>query len=649
MKARRLGILLMLTVLVAMVIGSLVPLVAAQPPPEGPGDVEEVPVAADPSYIPSDSPWLWLPEDERNWPPMEPIGPAEAVEVDDPDAIEVYDIAAGEVIIIPSNGEGQPVDESALSVPPFEGLLPSDTAPESVLPPDDRVRVTATTSFPWRSIVKLRMTFPDNATGGCSGAIIGCDSRGFHVLTAGHCVYSHSNRGWARSVQVIPGYDNGYMPYGSAWATKLQSPTGWTTSGSTKYDWALINLDRNIGRYTGYMGRMTASAGSSIYTGNLHVAGYPGDLCSGNCMYYDMDRGHSADEHNHWYRMDTFGGMSGSAVYRKVGDDRWILTVHTCGTGGCGIAGKGVNHGTRLNSATFNSINTACRADTPPRDRPDLVDDGQSDSGFRPTTVTRGVTSFNVYCDVRNIGTAASGSFRVAYYASTDTTISTSDRLIGTDVVSSIAPFQARDSSWTGTFPASIPNGRYWVGWIIDSGRTVSEFDETNNIARKTAYQLTVTGATGNLPPTNGTITPNSGGAPAGRSIYFTSTYFDPNGERDLKACRLHIGRWAAPKSLAGNAVVLYQARTNKLLIRNDRGTRWWGGRLVGSANVVQNSQVKVYCNLTSVRRAGNMIEVRWALEFKPAFRGRTRMYLKARDLGGLTSPLEQKGTWTVQ
>jgi hypothetical protein len=152
-----------------------------------------------------------------------------------------------------------------------------------------------------------------------------------------------------------------------------------------------------------------------------------------------------------------------------------------------------------------------------------------------------------------------------------------------------------------------------------------------------------------NRPPTNGTLTPNSGAAPAGRLVYFTSNYNDPDGEANLKACRLHIGRWAAPKSLAGNAVVLYQARTNKILLRNDRGTRWWGGRLVGSSNVVQNGQVKVYCNRTTVTRGGTRIEVRWGLEFKPAFRGRTKIYLKARDLAGLTSDLEQRGVWTVQ
>jgi hypothetical protein len=162
-------------------------------------------------------------------------------------------------------------------------------------------------------------------------------------------------------------------------------------------------------------------------------------------------------------------------------------------------------------------------------------------------------------------------------------------------------------------------------------------------------WSFTTGGGGTNHAPVNGTIAPNSGGAPAGQIVYFVSTWSDPDGEGDLKACRLHIGRWDAPKSLIGNAVLLYQARTNKLLIRNDRGTRWWGGKPVGSNNVIQNSQVKVYCNLTTVTPTGNQIQVRWAVEFKPAFQGRTKMYLKARDVAGLTSNLEKKGTWTVQ
>jgi hypothetical protein len=153
----------------------------------------------------------------------------------------------------------------------------------------------------------------------------------------------------------------------------------------------------------------------------------------------------------------------------------------------------------------------------------------------------------------------------------------------------------------------------------------------------------------GNHPPENGTLRPSSGGAPAGQVVYFTTTYIDPDGHADLKACRLHIGRWDAPKSLIGNAVFVYNPNNNRVRVRNDRGTRWWGGKPVGTDNVVQNSQAKVHCNLTTVTRSGNTITVRWAMEFKPAFSGRAAIYLKARDMAGLTSPLQIKGTWRIQ
>jgi len=116
-----------------------------------------------------------------------------------------------------------------------------------------------------------------------------------------------------------------------------------------------------------------------------------------------------------------------------------------------------------------------------------------------------------------------------------------------------------------------------------------------------------------------------------------------------LKACRFHVGRYSAPKSLKWNAVFNYHVPSNSLRIRNNNGTKWWGGKVVGTNSVVQNNQAKVYCNLTTVTKIGNMIQVRWAVEFKAAFTGGTKMHLKARDRGGLKSRLQKKGTWTVE
>jgi len=121
-------------------------------------------------------------------------------------------------------------------------------------------------------------------------------------------------------------------------------------------------------------------------------------------------------------------GQSGSPVwvYYSSTDSRYIMTVHTSGNDG-----SGSNHGTRLNNDKFNRIVTWCGDDTPPTDRADLLDDGDSLSGFSPTAVKPGTTAFHAWSDVRNMGTAASGGFSVSYYASTNTTINTADHLIG--------------------------------------------------------------------------------------------------------------------------------------------------------------------------------------------------------------------------
>jgi len=441
--------------------------------------------ATNPEYRASDSPFMRR-SDLEDWRPIVPPEPREVEDMVDPTAVEIYDISTKDVAVIPSDNVTQQADETGLNAtPPFEGMPSPVLSPTTVFPPDDRVRITDTTVYPWRTICKLLITMPDTTQWMGSGALIGCqDGHGYHVLTAGHCVYDPDHGGWASSIEVIPGLDDNYMPYFSAWSTYMRSYTGWTQYQDHQHDWAVITLDRNIGDYTGWMGRMTAAYTDAMYTGVLNTAGYPGDK-GGWTMWYDSNNGRTANEYNHWYYMDTYEGQSGSPVWRFVDSDRYILTVHTHGDDG-----SASNHGTRLNQDKFDRVITWCGEDLPPTDKADLIDDGQTWSGFTPGTIIPGQT-FNVWSDVRNVGTAASGGFYVSYYASTNNIISTGDYLIGDDYVPSIAPFAYGDSDWSGAFP-SIPAGTYYVGWIIDRYNQVTEFDKTNNVAYKDSYQLVV-------------------------------------------------------------------------------------------------------------------------------------------------------------
>jgi len=396
-----------------------------------------------------------------------------------------------ETITVPQFTPKPEFSTDVMSVEPYAGLLSSIGTAESVIGGDGRT-VYNNLVFPGNTIVKLYIADPWGGNWVGSGAIID----NFHVLTAGHCAYIREggNNGWASTIEVVPAMDtsdNPSDPYGSAWVTNMRSYTGWTVSGDSQHDWAVLTLDRNVGFYTGWMGRTTAGSSSSIYTGTMNVAGYPTDLSSGNRMYWDADAGDGATEYNHFYWADTAGGMSGGPVWRYDGANRYIMTVHAYGRGGVDS-----NYGTRLNTDKYDRIFTWLGSDSAPTDKADLIDRGVSYAGYTPGSVTAGITSFSVHNEIRNVGTASSGNYVVHYYASTNTFISTSDYYIGTSTTESTGAFETDYASWSGTFP-TIPGGNYYIGWIIDKDDVVDEFDEANN----RAYISTPLSVTGLNPP----------------------------------------------------------------------------------------------------------------------------------------------------
>ena len=379
-------------------------------------------------------------------------------------------------------------------VEPYAGLLAGTEGPEAVIGGDGRV-VVDNTIYPYRTIVKIYISAADGSNWVGSGAMID----DYHVLTAGHVAFLPDNGGWASQLEIVPGMDtsdNPSDPYGHAYATYMRSYTGWTVSESSQHDWAVITLDRNVGSFTGWMGRMTAGSSSSIYTQVMNVAGYPADLSGGNRMYWDSDNGDGATSNNHFYWADTAGGMSGGPTWRYVSGSRYILTVHAYGRDGLDS-----NFGTRLNNDKYDQIYTWLGADSAPTDKADLVDRGSAYDSVTGGTWTAGVTSVTLTNGLRNVGTANSGNYYVHYYASLNNYISTADHYIGTSALENDLAFGTDSATFTGTLPASIPAGVYYIGWIIDKDNNVAEFDETNNKAVY-ASQRTILGA----PPPSGYI-----------------------------------------------------------------------------------------------------------------------------------------------
>jgi len=427
---------------------------------------------------PSDNPALKIPQEKWSLPAIRPPQPRvrtpeEKALLPPPDRMVVYTRATGEIRYEPPlAGADLRLKPSSDSRPSSTGLLGQLPGLFNIIGTDERVRVSPTTDFPWRVVGKIFIRFPNNSNWVGSGALIDP----FHVLTAGHVVYDADQGGWATQIEFVPGMDGNFAPFSSAWDVQLRAPSGWTESNDAEYDWGLITLDRNVGNILGWLGY--AYEALDYYPNRrFNLAGYPAELAEGLGLYWAANYATRATENVLYHVIDSTAGQSGAPIWRldEVTNDRHIMAVHNRG-------GATENSGARINATRFESIETWKGEDPSPGDKADLIDDGVSYAGFDPPSVSPGAP-FEVHADVRNIGTAMAMNFDVTFYASTDQEITPFDSPIGSVHVASLLSFEYVTCTWRGPLPANIPLGNYYVGWIIDVGNTVTEFDETNNKA----------------------------------------------------------------------------------------------------------------------------------------------------------------------
>lgn len=215
--------------------------------------------------------------------------------------------------------------------------------PESVCGRDDRVKITRITSIPWRMICKLIITKANGGKSGCTGWFIGPRT----VMTAGHCVYSHSNGGWARKIEVIPGLNGITKPYGSQVGTSFRSVTGWTKNMKSTHDYGCIILPNDtLGRRVGWFGFASLS-NSSLKNLLANNSGYPGDKPFGT-QWYNAGRISKVEARRLHYMLDTFGGQSGSPTWRLRNGKRHAIGIHAYG--GC------PNKSTRIIKPVFDNM-----------------------------------------------------------------------------------------------------------------------------------------------------------------------------------------------------------------------------------------------------------------------------------------------------
>lgn len=244
----------------------------------------------------------------------------------------------------------------------FAGRLPTGV-PESVIGKDSRKRVTDTTTFPARAIGQIDFV-QDGSSYICTGWLIDANS----ILTSGHCSYTpDGNQGnIIEAAQFTAGRNGATEPFATCPVYQVYSPIEWRRDGSAEDDWSVMQLGTDpdttcdIGNTVGWFGMSYRGGKNTLKGVKATVQGYPGDKKQGT-QWTMKGKIVESTKTSVYYKMDTFGGQSGSPVFEpkgaKCGDTPCGMAVHSYGAGSAPSGGK-ANSGPRITKSRFNTITT---------------------------------------------------------------------------------------------------------------------------------------------------------------------------------------------------------------------------------------------------------------------------------------------------
>ncbi|MBD3170660.1 MAG: T9SS type A sorting domain-containing protein [candidate division Zixibacteria bacterium] len=363
-------------------------------------------------------------------------------------------------------------------------------------------QITNPEDHPWCVNCKVYFT-----KGGSNYVASGTLIDAMHVITAGHVVHEGNGGSWSTDITVVPAYENGSAPYGTAGHTQLHSWTGWTQNGDFDHDMGVIDLDRPVGSMTGWHGYGYNNNDNFFLTETFNQAGYPAESpYNGQYMYYWYGTYDYAYTYQVGHYDRPYGGMSGSGSYDIDSGSRYVYAVLSNGN-------TSLVNDVRITSTKFGHIGNFISNDTP-----SSVDLIALDVNTSPVYINAGQQLSDMNYLVHNYSSASySGRVDVDVYLSSNDNISPSDRLIDSHYFN--WSFTAKSSVRINVtnppvIPSDVTTGDYYIGIILD----FSDYNTDNNDTDgQDASPIHVTGGGGgtigiNMIPSNPPVTVPRGG-----------------------------------------------------------------------------------------------------------------------------------------
>ena len=218
---------------------------------------------------------------------------------------------------------------------------------EAIIGEDERELIIPE-EYPFTAICALRIRTRTGATYIGTGYFVSPRV----ILTAGHCVYIHSEGGWADAIEVSPARNGKDTPFGTVVAKTFYALDAWRKKQDSNSDFGVIVLpeDAPLGTRVGHFECKTLRTNADYKRHLLHISGYPGDK-GGKQQWYMSGMGECQGRLLK-YDIDTMGGQSGSPVWICIDNQYYAVGVHTMGNPNMG------NFATRINRTIMRVIET---------------------------------------------------------------------------------------------------------------------------------------------------------------------------------------------------------------------------------------------------------------------------------------------------